>query len=322
MGFLRHLFSGKEESAEEREQKEKENNFDVLKYDGIHALQIGRFSYAIACFTHALDLQEDQETREYLALAYIRNDDLEMAVEEFSKLIALHPDNKNYAVNKANLLYELEEYESSRVLCQELLDQDSELVMPLYLLARLDMAEGHLEEAEDHVSDALSKREDFYDGSLLRAEIRYKRDDYEGALSDLDNLIENGNVSDEVLLQKGMVLASMGKSEEAILYYNNVLSQNPFIVEAYGNLAMIHIKAGEYDKASEVISDGLEQNGESSLLISIRAELKDAQGNSEGAESDRKLAEEYKIAEEERKEEDYDVEREMQERMKAVNPLI
>ena len=321
MGFFKKLFSGEEPSAEEREQKRQENNFDVLKYDGIHAMQIGRFSYAIACFTHALDIQEDQETREHLALAYIRSDDLESAVEEFETLSELHPDELNYPTNRANLLYELEEYDDSKQICIELLERDSSLAFPSHLLGLIAKAEGAMDDAEEHLSNAIEKRENFVEAVLARSEVRYAKGDYEGAMEDVDTLIENDNDSDEVMLHKGMILEAMGKKDDAIIYYNNVLSNNPFFVAAFGKLASLLIKEGDYERASEVINDGLEQNDESSLLISIRADLKSAMGDTEGAEADRKQAEELKEAEEERENENYDVEREMMERQKAINPL-
>jgi len=322
MGFLKNLFSGKESTAEEKEQKQKENDFDVLKYDGIHAMRIGRFAYAIACFTHALDIHEDVETREHLAAAYVRTDDLELALDEFSKLIELAPDNIQYSLNKANLLYELEKYEECRDLCNSMSENGEKPAVASYILSRVELAEGKLESAEKNVNSAIEKSEEFESAWLLRADIRYKREDYSGALSDLDHLLNGGQESDEVLLQKGKVLEAMGNQEDAILYYNNVLTQNPFIMEAYANLALLHIRSGNYDKASEVISDGLEQNGESSLLIGIRAALKASQGDSEGAALDRQLSAKYKKAEEEQEDENYDVERSVKEQMMSTNPLL
>lgn len=321
MGFLKNLFSAKEESAEEREQKRQENDFDVLKYDGIQAMQIGRLTYAIACFTHALNIKDDTETRVYLANAYMRNDDLESAAEEFEHLSKLHPDETNYVANHATILYELEEYNESTSLCEILLEKDNSLAYPSFLLGKINKALGNLDEAERHVSDAIDKRDNFVDALLLRSDIRYEKKDYEGALSDIDTMLSNNYDAEEVLMQKGMVLAAMGNVEDAITYYNNVLDQNPFIPEAYGRLALIHIQSGDYASAEAVLSDGIEQNGETSGLISIRAELKDATGDSAGAEADRNLSEQLKIEEEEQENEDYDVEREMKERMSAVNPF-
>ena len=315
------MFSGKEDTPEEREQKRQENDFDVLKYDGIQALQIGRYAYAIACFTHALDIKEDRETREHLAGAYIHNNDLESACDVFEQLSNLYREEPGYVVNRAKLLYELEEYPEAITLCKELLETDDSLAYPSFLLGQIYKAQGKLEDAEKHCSDSISKQESFVDALLLRSEIRYDKKDYEGSLTDIDAILSLNYDAEEVLLQKGMVLEAMDNISEALSYYNNVLEQNPFIPDAYAKLARLHIKSGEYSEADDIIHDGIEQNGESSLLISVRAELKEANGDAEGAEEDRQLAEQLKMDEEEMEDEDYDVEREMKERMSAVNPF-
>ena len=41
MGFLKTLFGGREESPEEKAEKRREREFDVLKYDGVRARKIG-----------------------------------------------------------------------------------------------------------------------------------------------------------------------------------------------------------------------------------------------------------------------------------------
>ena len=67
--FFKSLFGGGTDAGEKPEEKEKERKFDVLKYDGIKALKIRKVGYAIRCFNEALNLKEEAETLEYLALA-------------------------------------------------------------------------------------------------------------------------------------------------------------------------------------------------------------------------------------------------------------
>ena len=47
MGFLKTLFGGREESPEEKAEKRREREFDVLKYDGVRARKMGEVKYAI-----------------------------------------------------------------------------------------------------------------------------------------------------------------------------------------------------------------------------------------------------------------------------------
>ena len=66
MGFFKSFFSGKPSNPEEEQQKNKQKNFDIFKYDGMRAQRMGRADYAIKCFQEALALQEDFETMGYL----------------------------------------------------------------------------------------------------------------------------------------------------------------------------------------------------------------------------------------------------------------
>ena len=66
--FLKSLFFGETDESEETKLN---RNFDVLKYDGIKALKIGKNTYAIRCFNEALKLKEDEIG---LFLIYCEND--------------------------------------------------------------------------------------------------------------------------------------------------------------------------------------------------------------------------------------------------------
>ena len=68
--FLKSLFFGETDESEETKLN---RNFDVLKYDGIKALKIGKNTYAIRCFNEALKLKEDVEVLEHLVGAYNRD---------------------------------------------------------------------------------------------------------------------------------------------------------------------------------------------------------------------------------------------------------
>ena len=50
--------SGKAASAEEQG-KNKEKNFNILKYDGVRAQNMHKLPYAILCFNEALNIHED-----------------------------------------------------------------------------------------------------------------------------------------------------------------------------------------------------------------------------------------------------------------------
>ena len=67
MNFLKKLFGTHHDETGEKETETKEKNFDVLKYDGVRALHTGQYDYAIKCFRHALDIEDDLEIHDYLS---------------------------------------------------------------------------------------------------------------------------------------------------------------------------------------------------------------------------------------------------------------
>ena len=79
MSFWKAIFGGKELTPEEEKKEAEDKNFDLLKYDGIKAMKIGRADYAVRCFEEALKMRNDLEVRDYLQQVLIRQGDLEGA---------------------------------------------------------------------------------------------------------------------------------------------------------------------------------------------------------------------------------------------------
>mgnify|MGYP003401005183 FL=1 len=58
MGIFKSLFGREAKQPEKNQDKNQERNFDILKYDGLKAMKIGKTGYAIRCFTEALAIRE------------------------------------------------------------------------------------------------------------------------------------------------------------------------------------------------------------------------------------------------------------------------
>ena len=87
MGLLSSLFGKSKSDANEQEKQDKKN-FDILKYDGIRARNMGKLPYAIKCFEEAVALQEEKETLGLLASAYLQANRTEDARITLDRLIA------------------------------------------------------------------------------------------------------------------------------------------------------------------------------------------------------------------------------------------
>ncbi len=321
MGFLKSLFGGRETTDEEREAKRQENNFDVLKYDGIQALRIGKTDYAIACLTHALDIKEDREAHIALVNAYVHKGDLESSCDELEELCELYPDDKTFPVTWAETLFQLERYDEMKDACAHALELDPSLAAPHYLLARGSFAIGEMAAAELSASQAIENNCELYEAYLLRSDIRLAEGKKEDALADVDHLIGEDYVTDEVLMQKGKILESSGDLENAIIYYNNVLEENPFIEDAYAKLGSLQLQVGDTAAAQATLSDALEQVGERSQILLLSAAIKEVQGDKEGAAADKTQAAELALAEQDSDANEVDIEQEMQNKYNSINPF-
>ena len=321
MGFFKKLFSGKEPSEEERDSKRDENNFDVLKYNGIQAYQRGRLAHAIAYLTHALDIKEDEEAHVALVNAYIRNNDLEQAVDEVKELCELYPEQVNHPLSLAHLLYQLERYDEMDKACEQAISLAPNRPTPYYLLSEKHLATGDLASAETNAMRAVELRGDSNDPYLLRARIFMEEGKYTEALSDIDQLLAAGEVSDDVQLLRGELLEHTGKTDEALSSYKEVIAENPFNHEGYVRIASLLIKSADYVGAEETINEAIEQNGEYAQIIQLRSDMKRGLGDTDGADADAEQAANLLAEEEVAQHKESNIEQEMQDRYSSINPF-
>lgn len=245
MGFLKTLFSGKVETPEEKKKEVESKNFDVLKYDGVKALRVGDFSYAVDLFQHALSMQEDLEIRDYLSQALIHIDRLEEAYEQLEKLSEAEPKNVQLLVRMADVTYMMEDYDRMEELCEKamLIDKDNPMLLMLY--ARACKGRGDLVNAIAMLTKAISMREDFGDAYLMRGDTLLEMGDVASADEDAKWLDERTSGIEEVLLLNARVEERKGEHQKAIGYYNQVIKANPFNAIAFEERGKIKLAIGD-----------------------------------------------------------------------------
>ena len=168
MNFFKALFGGKEENPEDKKKAEEEKNFDVLKYDGVRALRSGRHDYAIKCFTHALQMKEDLEIRDYLSQAQIRADMLPEAYDNLMKISEAQPDNVQVYVRMANVAYMMENYTAMAEACEKAIMADADNAEATYLYAKACIGHGDTTNALAMLTKAVTLKPDYAEAYLLR----------------------------------------------------------------------------------------------------------------------------------------------------------
>lgn len=281
MKFFKALFGSKEEKPEEKKKAEEAKNFDVLKYDGVRALHSGQAEYAIRCFTHALQMQDDLEIHDYLSQAYIRTGELPQAYEQLQKLAEAQPDNQQIFIRMANVAYMMEDYGAMAGACEKAMLIDDKSPEVMYLYARACIGQEDVTNAVAMLTKAISLKEDYGDAYLLRGETLLKNDETDEADEDATWLLEHTQDNEDVLILKARIERAKGNPEEAIAYYTKVTDANPFNIDAYRErgeqkLASGDEKGGNEDieHAGELVAQLPEINGDEGIEKKIKDKYK------------------------------------------------
>ncbi|MCI6617895.1 MAG: hypothetical protein MSD82_03470 [Prevotella sp.] len=299
MNFLKALFGGKEKDTEEEKKQEQEKDFDVLKFDGVRALRSGEVAYAVRCFTHALDIKDDLETRDYLSQAYIRNDELLPAYEQLQKLAEAQPENEEIFLRMAQVAYMMEDYGALTDACEHALLINKDDPKALLLYARGCIGQGDEANAiamltkcislTDAVSSDDSEAQSFVDEArLLRGQTLLKMENLQEAAEDAGLLLQRKPAVEDVLLLEARIATAQEDREKALIYYNKVVEANPFCVEAFRERSEVRRSLGDVAGAEEDLRAVLE------LDPHATQDSEDADGNALGTDIQRKVEQAYR----------------------------
>ena len=261
--FLKSLFFGETDESEETKLN---RNFDVLKYDGIKALKIGKNTYAIRCFNEALKLKEDVEVLEHLVGAYNREDRMEEAIETAGRLVDIEPDNI------------------------PVLLMDATNASAYYLAAKAKKAAGDVLGTIVSLSQAITIKEDFAEALLLRAEMMLSTRDYKDGLQDIEKVIGLMPEEENAFLIRGRLHEALGDDQAAEQDYEVVTGLNPFNEQAYLQLGTLYIAREQPDKAIELFDEAIELKPEFARAYSERGRAKLMKGDKNGSVEDLKKA--------------------------------
>ena len=185
------MFGGREESPEEKAEKRREREFDVLKYDGVRARKMGEVKYAIRCFREALALRNDSETASYLAEALLSDKQAEEARSILAKLAEELPDHIGVwlAMSRADEM--MQDYTRMDEDCRAALQIDNGHAGALYRSAQAKHALHDELNAVALLTQAIVQDEHLTEAYLLRAEILRDMGSLTEAEADIDHLLED-----------------------------------------------------------------------------------------------------------------------------------
>lgn len=285
MGIFSSLFGGNNK-AEDR----KEKDFDILKYDGIRAMNIGKLTYAIKCFEEATAIREDLETMQHQANAYIRVNRMEDARRLMERATELSPDRPIVFLSLASLCYMQEDYQAMDEACRKALALDGEDANIYFLSAKAAIGLGNGIQAIAMLTKAIVSDETFAEAYQLRAEVLWNMRQAKDASEDIEKLLSINPEDENALLLKAEILAATGNEEQAVKLMEEVISLNPFCEKAYLLKGSYLLAKKEYEQAIAVYDDALEINPNFAMAYHERGRVKLEKGDKQGSMEDMKRA--------------------------------
>ena len=291
MGFFSSLFSPAQ-SEEENQQKVDMKNFDILKYDGLRAQRMGKYDYAVKCFTEALKIHKDFETMKYLMSVYYLLNRHDQMLEVLNEMIDTGQEPVTTLLTRASLLFTMGKNTEAAEDCSQVIALEPENHIAYFQLAKSEQALGESDKSIDHLTHAIRIKEDFAEGYLFRAEINYTLKNGDNALSDIEKVIELTPEDEIAYLLRGRIYELMGNTAAALADYQYVSELNPFNEDAYLLTGQLMMSQDKYDEAIVLFDEAIEHNDKFVKAYIARALAKRKTGDMEGAIADEEKAKE------------------------------
>ena len=283
MGIFSSLFGGSKKTEEEK-------NFDILKYDGIRAMRIGKLTYALKCFEEATAIQEDLETMQHQANTYIRINRMDDARQLMNRMTEIASDQPLVFQSLASLCYMQEDYKGMDEACRKALALNDQDPTTYFLSAKAAVGLSNGIQAIAMLTKAIMLNEEFVEAYQMRAEILWTMRQAKDANEDIEKLLSMNPEDENALLLKGEILAVSGKEEKALELIDQVLALNPFSEKAYILKGSYFLAKQAFDKALGVYDEALEINPNFAQAYHERGRVKLAKGDKQGSMEDMKRA--------------------------------
>lgn len=285
MGIFSSLFGGNKTPEEN-----KEKNFDILKYDGIRAMRIGKLTYALKCFEEATAIKEDLETMQHQANTYVRMNRMDDARQLMVRMTELAPDQPLVFQSLASLCYMQEDYPAMNEACQKALALNDQDPSTYFLSAKAAVGLNNGIQAIAMLTKAIMLNEEFVEAYQMRAEILWAMRQAKDANEDIEKLLSMNPEDENALLLKAEIMAVSGAEEQALEIIDQVLALNPFCEKAYLLKGSYFLVKQAFDKAIAVYDEAIEMNANFAQAYHERGRVKLAMGDKKGSMEDMKRA--------------------------------
>lgn len=310
------------ETAVETESNNTDDNFAMLRDDGVRAMRAGQLQYAERCFTAALQCKNDDVTKSYLAEIYINLNMGEKALPILDQLTEQHPEEIKLFLAKAEAACQCSDWHAMNTAADQILRIDSKnsngfLNKALALFGLKDYIQTIV-----LLTQILTDKPDATQARMLRAKVLYEMQQYGEAEKDVDVIINEEQANEDTFALKGDICRALGNIGTAILNYNKMREIDPFNQEAVLKLGKIYVESHQLDKALSLYDEAIELQPNFAQAYKERGGVRFQLHDELGATDDLKKALELAPEEGHQLDGKYEnVQNEMESRYKAQNPF-
>lgn len=290
MDFLKKIFGNEPANDEEKNQKSKNKNFDILKYDGLRALQNGQPDYARTCLEHALTIKEDPEALGFLAQTLLHLHENEEALGVLRRIAELMPDNAQAHLNVSRIAGRIKDYPTMESAADQALKIEEKNAEALCLKAEARRANGDLLNGIALLTQATMYNPNLETAYLQRAEILMQMGQLQNAEEDIDYLLEHFDLKEDYLIRKAELRHMQNDLKQAAEYYIQIKNINPFSREAYLGLCRTYSDNHQLDKALETANEAIDLIQDFAAGYKERGRIKMLLNDKDGALKDLKRA--------------------------------
>ncbi|MHB8361218.1 MAG: tetratricopeptide repeat protein [Thermoplasmataceae archaeon] len=220
-----------EKALKEAEAAMKIENFHFYRFlAGASLLELDKVDDAIKLLQSAADeYEDDSDYLIKLAEAYERSNDLKLALKAIIRALKIEPDNPELIAMKASLLVDLSREREALVELNRLKKILPELAHAYYIEAEAFSRLEKFQDAKKSISKALELSVNMPNADYFEraSDVEAFMENYDSAISYIENAIELEPENERFKLIKGSILLDSGKDEEAKSYALEVSRNEP-----------------------------------------------------------------------------------------------
>ena len=233
----------------------------------LHAYE--QYEFAASCYARALHFApKELRWHYYFGLTQAALAKYPQAITAFKNALQLEPTNLPAQLRLAEALLAAGQFRDSQIIYEALTKQTATAAQAQHGLGQIKIALGAKDEAVAHYRQALTlfpeygvvhyslglalrdqgKKEEAQQHLILSQQQKYQRPTLDDPLL---QVIADLNASATDQLQRGVVLAGMGKLDKSIEAHERALEINPKLIQAHINLISLYAQIGQFEKAEK-----------------------------------------------------------------------